>query len=110
MAEKQNVLRALILTRGLASPGLGRLWPKACLQHITKPARRGGAVQFHAAAQSPGVLGGQRNAGIHGGFVFRGRLDAHQLLDEVKQRGLLAPGSGQQGAHRDGRIGGYGHL
>jgi hypothetical protein len=67
------------------------------------------AVQLHAPAQSPGLCRGNRNAGIHGGLVARGRFGSHQLPDQVEQRRLLATSPGQQGAHGDGKIGSIGH-
>ncbi len=96
MAQQQGASRRACL--GLRA--------EARLQHIAKAAL---TMQLHPSAQGLGLLGGQRYAGIHGRFVAGGRLGPHQLLNEVKESILLSPGSGQQGAHGNRKIGSNRH-
>jgi hypothetical protein len=72
---------------------------EAGFEHVAEGAL---AVELDAAAERFGVGGGLGDAGIDGGFVVGGRLDANEILDEIEQGGLLATGSGEQGAHGDG--------
>jgi hypothetical protein len=67
-------------------------------------------MQLDAPTQSPGMGGNQANTRIHCGFVVGRRLDPNEFLDEADQRGLLAPGTGQQGAHGGGNIGRTEHF
>ncbi len=62
---------------------------KLCFQHIAEPVL---PVQFHAAAQRPGLCGRKGNARIHGGFCIGWRLYPHEFPGEVEERRLLAPG------------------
>jgi hypothetical protein len=56
------------------------------------------------------VGGDVGNAGVDGGFVVGGGLNANEILDEIEQGWLLATGSGEQGAHGNGRLRDSGHA
>jgi hypothetical protein len=66
------------------------------------------AMKLDAATEGLSASRGECNAGIDGGLVVGGGFEAHQLLDEVEERGLTAVSAGEEGAERHRGFGEHG--